>query len=332
MIDHRRALTLAATALDFPLDASDRAILEAHVRECTACRAELAAYHRDAARLAALPPIAPPARVRGAIGRAHPVHRFVLLAAAALLLTASAGIALVVGSALRDARNPDVSPAPSTPARSSAEPTAAASIATVAASPVEAPSKLEVACDGTRADIPTPLVRAQADGIHIHFANTSGHELAFGIEDATGLALLGDSNPVVGGTFVYTFGTGNYQLTCGGTTASPFAVVDPDRLYTPSEVGCGGGTIGTSDYAAGARGPRGSLLDVARTELRGLQSGDVVEHAGYPQAAGDQFVRVVRHGEVVAVLGYADDGHGGWLLGGTRACSGSNITTVLPKG
>jgi len=330
MIDHRHALALAATALDFPLDASDRGMLDAHLRECAACRAELAAFHHDAARLAALPPIAPPARVRGAIGRAHPVHRFVLLAAAALLLTASAGVALVVGSALRDARNPDVSPAPSTPARSSAEPTAAASISTVAASPVEAPSKLEVACDGTRADIPTPLVRAQADGIHIHFANTSGHELAFGIEDATGLALLGDSIPVVGGTFVYTFGTGSYQLTCGGTTASPFAVVDPDRLYAPAELGCASGTTGTSDYVAGARGPRGSLLDVARTEFRGLEPGDVVEHAGYPQAAGNQLVRVVRHGEVVAVLEYTDDGHGGWLISVTRTCSGSNVTVSPP--
>ncbi len=330
MIDHRHALALAATALDFPLDASDRGMLDAHLRECAACRAELAAFHHDAARLAALPPIAPPAWVRGVIGKAHAVHRFVLLAAAALLLTASAGIALVVGSALRDARFPDVSPAPSTPARSSAEPTAAASIATVAASPVQAPSELEVACDGTRTDIPTPLVRTQPDGIHIHFANTSGRALDLSIEGAFGGT--GDSIPGVGGTYVYTFSTGSYQLTCGATTASPFAVVDPDRLYAPAELGCASGTTGTSDYVAGARGPRGSLLDVARTELRGLQSGDVVEHAGYPQAAGDQFVRVVRQGEVVAVLGYADDGHGGWLLGGTRACSGSNITTVLPKG
>jgi hypothetical protein len=109
MIDHRRALTLAATALDFPLGAADRGILDAHVRECAACRLELAAYHRDAARLAALPPIVPPARVRGAIGRAHRPTRFVLLAAAALLLTASAGLALV-GSSLRDARTPDVPP------------------------------------------------------------------------------------------------------------------------------------------------------------------------------------------------------------------------------
>ncbi len=111
MIDHRHALTLAATAVDFPLDASDRGILEAHVRECAACRAELAAFHHDVARLAALPPIAPPGWVRGVIGKAHRPNRFVLLAAAALLLSASAGIALVVGSALRDARIPDVSPA-----------------------------------------------------------------------------------------------------------------------------------------------------------------------------------------------------------------------------
>ena len=110
MIDHRHALTLAATAVDFPLDAAERGSLESHVRECAACRAELAAFHRDAALLAALPAIAPPAWVRAVIGKAHRPNRFVLLAAAALLLTASAGIALVVGSALRDDRISDVSP------------------------------------------------------------------------------------------------------------------------------------------------------------------------------------------------------------------------------
>ena len=110
MIDHRRALMLAATAVDFTLDASDRGILESHLGECAACRADTAAFHHDAARLAALPAIAPPAWVRGFIGRAHRPNRLVLLAAAALLLTASAGVALVVGSVLRDARISDVSP------------------------------------------------------------------------------------------------------------------------------------------------------------------------------------------------------------------------------
>lgn len=323
MIDHRHALLLAAGAVDFPLDPADRDILEAHLRECAACRAELAAFHHDATRLAALPPIAPPAWVRGVIGRAQRPHHFVLLAAAALLLSAAAGTALIVGSALRDARIADVSPS-ARPA-----PTVATSLRNGSpepTSPVEALSVLQVACDGTRTDVPTPLVRTQPDGIHIHFTNTSGRTLDFSIEDVGG-----DGFPVVGGTFVYTFGPGSYRLTCGGTQTA-FAVVDPDRLYAPAELGCASGTTGTSDYGAGARGPRGSLLDVARTELRGLQPGDVVEHAGYPQAAGDQLVRVVRQGQVVAVLGYADDGHGGWLIGGTRTCSGSNVTVVSPKG
>ena len=110
MIDHRRALTLAATAIDFPLDASDSGILESHIRDCAACRAELAAFHHDAARLAALPAIAPPAWVGGVIGKAHPPNRVLLLAAAALLLAASAGIAILIGGARQDARIPDVSP------------------------------------------------------------------------------------------------------------------------------------------------------------------------------------------------------------------------------
>jgi hypothetical protein len=324
MISHRDALVLAATAIDFPLDASERAFLKAHVHECASCRLDVAAYQHDSARLAALPPMAPPAWVRGAIGRSRRPNRMVLLAAAALVLTAGAGVALV-GAELRNARTPDVPPAPSTPAWSSAAPTAAAPIATVAASPVQAPSELRVTCDGTRTDIPTPLVKTQADGIHIQVANTSGQVLTFGIDGQFG----GETIPAVGGTYVYTFGTGSYQLTCGGT-ASTFVVVDPDLLYTPAELLCDGQSSSTSDYGQGATGPRGSLLDIARMELRGLQPGDVIEHAGYPRSVGGQSVRVVRLGEAVAILGYADDGHGGWLIGGTRTCSGSNITTVSP--
>ncbi len=110
MIDHGHALTLAATAVDFPLDASERAILDAHLRDCTACRAELAAIRQDAAHLAALPGIRPPGWVRKAIGRTHRPSRIVLLAAAALLVTASAAAALLVGAPHREARNPNATP------------------------------------------------------------------------------------------------------------------------------------------------------------------------------------------------------------------------------
>jgi flavin-dependent dehydrogenase len=46
------------------------------------------------------------------------------------------------------------------------------------------------------------------------FANASGQMLPFGVDDATGLAMFGDSVPIGGGTFVFTLGTGVYHLGC----------------------------------------------------------------------------------------------------------------------
>ena len=216
---------------------------------------------------------------------------------------------------------------PSGPAQRSSAPTVMASFATTEASPVAVPLVLVVTCDGMRTDIPTPFVRTQADGIHVHVTNTSGRTLDVQIEDAAGAPLLGDAVLEAGGAFVYTFGPGSYRLTCG-TTPTSFAVVDPDRFFTPSELLCADQTSSAVDHAPGARGPHGSLLDIARAELHGLEPTDLIERAGYPRAAGDQLVRVVRAGQVVAVLHYADDGHGGWLLGGTRTCSGSGVTAI----
>jgi hypothetical protein len=72
------------------------------------------------------------------------------------------------------------------------------------------------------------------------------------------------------------------------------------------------------------------VLDVARAQLRGLEPADVIERAGYPEAAGDQAVRVVRNGEVIALVGYVADGHGGWLVGATRSCPGSGVGIEAP--
>jgi hypothetical protein len=46
----------------------------------------------------------------------------------------------------------------------------------------------------------------------------------------------------------------------------------------------------------------------------------VVERAGYPVDTGS--VRVVRSGEVIGVLSFEDDGHGGWLYTGSTLCGG----------
>jgi hypothetical protein len=134
MIDHRRALMLAATAVDFPLDPSDRGILDAHVRACAACRMEVAAFSHDAARLAALAPTAPPEWVRGAIGRSRRPNRLVLLAAAALLLSAAAGVALV-GAELRTDRAPDVLPSRSPATSPAASPATSPAASTQSLAP-----------------------------------------------------------------------------------------------------------------------------------------------------------------------------------------------------
>jgi hypothetical protein len=207
---------------------------------------------------------------------------------------------------------------------------AAGSTSIPAGGPIEPAAELEIRCDGTTTVIPSPAVRARADGVHLRFSNTSGKTLEFGIDEAARLPLVGDSVAPEGAAFVYTLGTAGYRLGCGGPQAT-FTVVDTDGNYTSVELACPtSGTTGTSDYGEDARGPKGTVLDVARMEIHGLAPGDVVERAGYPASDGDQLVRVVRNGLVLAVIAYADDGHGGWLVGMTRMCPGSRITVGAP--
>lgn len=249
------------------------------------------------------------------------------------LLVVALGCATIACAPSDRAVSPSGSPATSPGASASA--LSSAGPATAAASPIEGtadiPIELQVTCTGSATEIGTPRVRARPDGFHIRFTNTSGGALPFGIDDASGLPMLGDEVPAEGGAFVYALGIGAYRVSCGGAPTA-FAVVDPDGIYTSTELGCGNGsgTTGTLDYGQEARGPRGSPLDVARMELRGLEPGDLVERAGYPASDGDRLVRVVRDGQVVAVLAYADDGHGGWLIGTTRTCPGSRITVEAP--
>jgi hypothetical protein len=221
------------------------------------------------------------------------------------------------------------SPSPSSSASAIASP---AQTSAAPARDVVAPAVLVVACDGIRTDVAIPRVRARPDGVHLRFTNSTGAQLMFSIDDASGLAILGEAIDGAGGETVETFGTGDYAVSCGGPVA-PFAVVDPDGVYVPASLSCpvgGSGTSGSTDFGQGATGPRGPVLDVARDELRGLKSDDTVEHAGYPRSTGEQLVRVVRAGEVIALLTYAADGNGGWLNIETITCPDSDITVAVP--
>lgn len=141
MIDHRRALDLAAIGIDFDLDPVERRTLDEHLAACGSCRSDALGLRADASALAGLPSIEPPAWVRRAIGRRHGPHRAVLLVAAALLLVATVGVALAVGAAIRERtiqvlvpdRTPSTSPA--APGPSDSPRTSASASASTSASP-----------------------------------------------------------------------------------------------------------------------------------------------------------------------------------------------------
>lgn len=71
------------------------------------------------------------------------------------------------------------------------------------------------------------------------------------------------------------------------------------------------------------RGERRDPMDLAREELAhqvpGFLDGDVIEPAGYPEAAPRSF-RTVRDGTVPEVAWYRSDGEGGWFFGGVTFC------------
>lgn len=248
------------------------------------------------------------------------------------MVSRSARLGLVLTLLVVAACSPPVDPPIASPTSApSSEPTTEP---TNAASPIDAPAVLQVACDGVATGLSASRVRVQPDGVHIHLTATSGDTIDVTIDDAAGMSSLGESIAGREVTLVETFGPGDYSIGCGGSSAS-FAVVDPLGTYVPPNLPCddstgSSGTTGGIDYAEGATGPLGSALDVARLELRGLEPGDVVERAGYPRAAGDAIVHVVREGQAVALLRYAPDGHGGWLIVETHTCAGSAITVQPP--
>ena len=194
------------------------------------------------------------------------------------------------------------------------------------ASPRPIARLLDVTCAADRTVVAEPVVAARADGVHVVVFNPDVASLLVAFELPSGELQVDAGVERAETELVLTPPPGRYVLRCGAA-GTPVEVVDPDGMYVRAELTCGGGsaTAGVIDYAPGARGTLGNVLDVARRALTGLRPGDLIERAGYPAATGAAAVRVVRRGQVIAVLGYDRDAHGGWLLGGTQACSDAHV-------
>jgi hypothetical protein len=205
----------------------------------------------------------------------------------------------------------------------------AASAGPPAASPSDGPSAepaaiLDVTCGTAAPVLSSDRVRAAADGIRIRVTGEPGWVLGIGGDSGQESVQLEAATQ----DLVLRIAPGDVTVECGDPTlpnlspTSPLRVEDPDGWYRSMAIGAGAGSCfaGIVDYAEGARGDTVDPVLQARKALRGLKPGDIVERAGYPVDRGS--VRVVRAGEVIGVLGYEADGHGGWLSTGSTLCGG----------
>jgi hypothetical protein len=179
------------------------------------------------------------------------------------------------------------------------------------------PASITLTCSSGSAALSGTAVAAQSDGVHV----TVDNEMGSGIEI---LPSTGDAVDVPEGmsTLVLSIPPGAAYLSCGGDDQAPSALVsveDPDGLWIPVKLDCGGNNIvvsGTS-YGPGAASNEPPLAQ-ARRDFDGIE-GDTFEVAGYPDAPVT-LVRVVRGDLAVAMLTYTKSGDG-WVLAADRHCA-----------
>lgn len=151
MHDHGRILELAATAIDFELDPSERAELETALESCPLCRRQASAMRATATILGRASDIGTPSRVRDVVvgvalrnGTRSPGWR-PLLAAGLSLLVVFGGAAVFIGSRGSDvgpSASPATSPLQSAVAFASPTPTpATSSLSTPTAVPSPSPTQ-----------------------------------------------------------------------------------------------------------------------------------------------------------------------------------------------
>ena len=170
-------------------------------------------------------------------------------------------------------------------------------------------------------------MKPQPDGVHVRFVNETGKDLALSIEDPSGGG-MGTGAPQGTSIQVVDLHPGTVSIACydaftedGSEVAkTALEIVNEDGVWIPARLTCARWFSSFADYAAGARG-NADPLEAAREGLRGyMQAGDIVEQAGYPEAAEALSYRLVRAGEVLAIVELQDDGSGGWLSGNVTGC------------
>ncbi|MBA3691609.1 MAG: hypothetical protein H0W82_09400 [Actinobacteria bacterium] len=193
------------------------------------------------------------------------------------------------------------------------------------------PDTVVVRCIGARAEVSTPIVNAQADGLHLEVENAGGTRavtVASGWDRQRTLTVaVGDQG--LTSSVVVPARPGYVRISCRTNDGSdpgddPFLdrrsdglqLQDPAGYFLPYAPTCDSSE--EVPIATAGAGVLPSSDTVIRARVAGILGDDVVERAGYLEGRGDEGLwRVVRDGEVVAQIFYpAETG---------IACRGSGI-------
>ena len=203
-------------------------------------------------------------------------------------------------------------------------------------SPEVVPDVAQVSCDASATKLLTPVVAAQADGVHIKVENTFGLDLDLEFKGLGGTGVSPGTSQVVWSLRPGTVGLRCLRPTVDPDTVGgyvPLRVEDPQHLWVSPDLECTGGSqVGSgAAFPPGATGEKGDPVDIARRTATGLLASDVVQYAGYPKAT-ERHVRVVRDGATVAVFHFMPDGHGGWLEDSYEACGDAGLSSSSGSG
>lgn len=183
-------------------------------------------------------------------------------------------------------------------------------------------ARIRCGADGTT-EVETPIVQAQANGVHIDVQVPANAELAFIVKESGG-------RNAEDGPFVFAVAPGEMNVACLDYEQDPgddsiyrtVKIVDDEGVYVDGTMSCQAEGVGSSEPG----GPMGSdPVQTARSILTGLRPDDDLAVVGYVERTSEASVAVLRDGMVVAVLDL-EPVNGGWGWIGFSACPGSGVS------
>ncbi len=196
--------------------------------------------------------------------------------------------------------------------------------------PVAAPF-VEIVCTedgGTR--LWTPVVEVQADGVHVDVENRAGEPTSF---FGLGNLDVGEGRTKV----VITEPPGRSRVACypfsqhegdAKPVKNDLELVDPQGHWVSTELECEPDSMRqsvVSDYFQPlGDGLRKDPVQLVHYGVKGLETDDVVELAGYPEAEIPT-VRVLRDERVIATFGFIQADDGGLAIETSELCASEGL-------